>query len=366
MKPFQALYFIRHNLSRVLTVLVMVALTGLLYVGGSYLSNIEVEFLKVLDRNKDFAYVNPVNGVEESVKEAFLNEVEQDETLRLFPVGANSFQFPTVLTFTNGDNAFSYTVEDFLWVNKRAAWVEDTNLIKDNTLFVTERSAKYLGLKEGDLFTENREEATFYYGERPYTVQFMKGDSFGAFLVAEDSAENQFYHLTWSEKGDKESWGKRLIELKAKYDGVQIQTYEERYEIAKENFAINSIIFLGIIVVVTCVFFITINAVMVGIYDKRKSEFQIYKSIGIPHKKICRKVMKELVLMSTIGMVLGILLTFLIIALLNAFVYTKSGLQLYYYHPWSLGAWLICNGMILIPSIFLRLRGIGKYNSEVY
>ncbi len=365
MKPFQALYFVRHNLSRVLTVLVMVALTGLLYVGGSYLSNIEVEFLKVQDRHQDFAYVNLVTGIEESVKEEFLKEIEQDETLHLFPVGGNNFQFPTVLTFTNGDNAFSYSVEDFLWVNERTGWVEDTNLVKDNTLFVTERSAKYLGLKEGDLFTENREEAAFYYGEHPYTVQFMNGDSFGVCLVAEDSAENQFYHLTWSEKGDKESFGKRLAQLQAKYDGVQIQTYEERYERAKEMFAINSIIFLGIIVVVTCVFFITINAVLVGIYDKRKSEFRIYECIGITQKKICWKVMKELVLMSAIGMVLGILVAFLVIALLNIFVYAESGLQLYYYHPWALGSWLICNGMILVPSIFLRLRGIGRGSETV-
>ena len=155
----------------------------------------------------------------------------------------------------------------------------------------------------------------------------------------------------------------RLTQLKEKYGNIQIQTHEERYERAKENFAINSIIFLGIIVVVTCVFFITINAVLVGIYDKRKSEFQIYASIGIPKKKIGWKVIKELVLMSVIGMGLGILLSFIIIALLNIFAYAESGLQLYYYHPWSLGAWLICNVMILVPSIFLRLRGIGK-NSE--
>ena len=53
MKPFQALYFVRHNLSRVITVFIMIALTGLLYVGGSYLSNIEVEFLKVLIKSPD-------------------------------------------------------------------------------------------------------------------------------------------------------------------------------------------------------------------------------------------------------------------------------------------------------------------------
>lgn len=365
MKPFQALYFIRHNLSRVSTVLFMIALTGLLYVGGSYLSNIEVEYLKVLDREKDFAYVNLVMVDEESRKEDFLKEVSQDETLRLFPVGGNSFQFPTVLTFENGSNAFSYAVEDFLWVNERTGWVENTDLVKDNTLFLTKRYAEYLDLKEGDLFTENREEAMFYYGEYPYTVRIMKGDEFAACLVAGDSAANEFYHLTWSEKGNAEDFGKRLEELKAKYEGLQFFSYEERYERARDNFSINSVIFLSIIIVVTCVFFITINAVLVGIYDKRKSEFQIYASIGIPGKRIYRKVIKELVLMSVIGMVLGILLAFIVITVINIFVYAESGLQLYYYHPWAIGSWLVCNVMILVPSIILRLRGIGKNSGEV-
>ncbi len=360
MKPFQALYFIRHNFSRVLTVLVMVALTGLLYVGGSYLSNIEVEFLKVQDRYRDFAYVNLVVSDGEGKKEAFLEEVRQDENLKLLPVGGNDFRFPTVLTFQNGDFAFSYSTEDFLWVNKRTDWVEDISLVKENTLFLTRRYAEYLGLKEGDLFTENREEAMFYYGERPYTVRYMKGDAFGACLVAEDSAANEFYHLTWSEKGNAKDFQKRLEELEGKYSDIQIQTYTERYERAKEEFSINSVIFLSILVVVTCVFFITINAVLVGIYDKRRTEFQIYESIGIPRKMIYWKVTKELMLISGMGMLLGMLLLFVTIALLNACLFAKDGLQLYYYHPWAIGSWLICNGMILIPSIFLRLRGIGK------
>ncbi len=365
MKPFQALYFVRHNLSRVMTVFIMIALTGLLYVGGSYLSNIEVEFLKVLDRQRDFAYVNLVASGEEDEKEEFLEEVRQDESLRIFPVGGNHFQFPTVLTFENGTDAFSYTVEDFLWVNERTGWVEDTGLVEDNTLFLTERYAEYLDLRDGDLFTENREEITFYYGERPYTVRLMRGDEFAACLVAEDSADNEFYLLTWSDKGDEEGFRKSLTQLKEKYGDLQISSYEELYERGKEIFMVNSVIFISIIIVVTCVFFITINAVLVGIYDKRKSEFQIYESIGIPKSKICRKVVGELVIMSGVGMVLGLVLAFGAITLLNVFLFAKDGLHLYYYHPWALGSWLICNAMILIPSILLRLRAIDKSSGEV-
>ena len=62
MKPFQALYFVCHNLSKAVTVFIMIALTGLLYVGGSYISNIEVEFIKTYEPEADVAFVN-LNGM---------------------------------------------------------------------------------------------------------------------------------------------------------------------------------------------------------------------------------------------------------------------------------------------------------------
>ncbi|MGN1083526.1 MAG: FtsX-like permease family protein, partial [Lachnospiraceae bacterium] len=295
-----------------------------------------------------------------SQMEAFLAEVEAEETLRIFPVGGNSFSYPTTLGFRNGDYAFSYTAEDFLWVNQRMGFVADETEIEDNTLFVTEREAKYLGLTDGGLFTENRDEALFYYGERPYRVRFAQGDNFYMCLIAEDSAFNSFYHLTWSDTGSREDFREKVLELEQRYDKLKIDRYEERVEKLENSFEINSVIFVSIIVVVTCVFFITINAVFVGIYDKRKPEFVIYESIGIPRRRIYKKIVGELLLITGIGMATGIALAFLAITLLNLFVYEKSGLQLYYYHPWSLTAWLVCNIMILLPSILLRLRGVAK------
>lgn len=366
MEPFQALYFVRHNLRRIATVLVMVALTGLLYVGGSYLSNIEVEFLKETDRYREFAYVNLVSSaIEDSLKKEILNEIAEDETLKLIPVGGNDYRFPTVMSFENGDYAFSYTAEDFLWINERTGWVKDTEKVKENTLFVTKRYGEYLKLKEGELFEQNREEATFWYGEKPYTIQYMEGDCFGVCLIAEESAGNMFYLLTWSDKGEEQQFWKRVGELEEKYEDISIETYEERYEMAKENFAINGLIFISIIVVVVCVFFITINAVLVGIYDKRKSEFQLYEAIGIPRRKVKGKVVRELLLINGIGMVFGVVLIVAAIAFLNLFVYRGTGLHLYYYHPWALWSFLICNGMILFPSIVLRLRWIAKNRETV-
>ncbi|MBR6664702.1 MAG: ABC transporter permease [Lachnospiraceae bacterium] len=365
MKPFQAMYFVRHNLSKVMTVFIMIALTGLLYVGGSYISNIEVEYLKTYEPEKDVAFVN-LNGMStEQGKDAFLEEVRRDESLQLIPVGVNGFQFPTVLAFINGNSSFCYSKEDFLWRNQRMGWVEDSSLVEENTLFVSERYATYLGVKEGDLYSDNSEKLSLYFGEGPYEVHIMEGDGFGNILISNECLTNEYYQLTWSDKGSREVFESRVAELKEKYKEIDINTHAERVKRARENFEINAVIFLSIMVVVTCVFFITINAVLVGIYDKRKSEFQIYESIGIPKSKIRRKVVGELVIMSAVGMVLGLALAMGMITLLNVCIFAKDGLQLYYYHPWALGSWLICNAMILIPSILLRLRAIHKSSGEV-
>ncbi|MBR3826059.1 MAG: ABC transporter permease [Lachnospiraceae bacterium] len=365
MKPFQAMYFVRHNLSKVMTVFVMIALTGLLYVGGSYISNIEVEYLKTYEPETDVAFVN-LNGMStEQGKDAFWEEVSKDESLRILPVGVNQFQFPTVLTFINGNSSFCYSVEDFLWRNQRMGWIKDTSLVKENTLFLTERYATYLGLKEGDLYKDTSEKLSLYFGEGPYEVHIMEGDGFGNILISEECLTNEYYQLTWSDKGSREVFESRVAELKEKYKEIDINTHAERIKKAKDTFEINALIFLSVMVVVTCVFFITINAVLVGIYDKRKSEFQIYESIGIPKSKIRRKVVGELVTMSSGGMILGFIFAVLAITLLNVCLFAKDGLQLYYYHPWALGSWLICNAMILIPSILLRLRAIAKSSGEV-
>lgn len=365
MKPFQAMYFVRHNLSKVMTVFIMIALTGLLYVGGSYISNIEVEYLKTYEPEADVAFVNLIGLTAEQGKDAFLEEVRGDESLRIFPVGVNQFKFPTVLTFTNGNSSFCYSVEDFLWRNQRMGWVKDTTLVKENTLFLTERYATYLGLKEGDLYDEKREEITFSYGQRPFTVHIMEGDYLGIITISKECLKNEYYQLTWSDKGSPDAFETRVAELKEKYKEIDINTHAERVKRARETFEINAVIFLSIMVVVTCVFFITINAVLVGIYDKRKSEFQVYESIGISKSQIRRKVIGELVIMSGVGMILGFVLAFGAITLLNVCIFAKDGLQLYYYHPWALGSWLICNVMILIPSILLRLRAIHKSSGEI-
>lgn len=366
MSPFLAVYFVKHNMRRMAVVFAMIGLTALLYVGGSYLSNIAVENKAETSLMKNYAYVfDRGDDTDGSERERFLKAMEESSEYHVMTVGSNSFLYPTMLGFQNGDTAFGYTVEDFLWVNAREKWVSDTDRIADNTLIVSKREAEYLGLSDGGLFTKNREEATFYWGERPYRVVVSDTlEEFFCCLVAEDCAQNQLYLLTFGEASDVEKFQKDVEALKLRFPDLHFNTHQDRMENLNKAFAINRVIFISIIVVVSCVFFITINAVLVGIYEKRKNEFILYHCIGIPKRAAYQKVTAELVLITAVGMGIGIVLAFLAIFLFNAFVYRGTGLRMYYFHPWSICSFLICNACVLFPSILLRCRMVKKIGKE--
>lgn len=366
MNPFDALYFLKNNGKKMAIVLMMIALTALLYVGGSYLSNIEVESLAASRQMKNWTFVySNVDDSDGAQMAEVMKILEQDTKYRLMAVGGNSYCYPTTLGFQNGQDAISFTEEDFRWLNKREHLISDESKIADNTLILSKREAEYLGISDGDLFTENREEALFRYGERPYRVVISDTlDNFFCCLIANDSALNDFYILTFTEEADEEELLSYADKLKREYPGLVVNTDHDREVNLRNAFAINKVIFLSIIAVVTCVFFVTINAVLVGIYEKRRSEFTLYHSIGIPEKKICRKVAKELALITLIGMLLGIALAFLVISILNLTVYRGTGLRLYYNDSWSIVSFLICNACILFPSVLLRIRMVKKIGKE--
>lgn len=365
MKPFGALKFCTSNPGRVLTLVAMIMLTGLLYVGGSYLTNIEVETIKVLDVYRDFTYIKPKSGdLEAEYMAKFLQETRSNPSVRIIPAGGNEFRYPTTFGFSNGDTAWCFTPEDFIWVNERLSLVNSATGLESDTLILSQREAKYLKLSESDIFEKNRDEACFYYGSRPYKIRLTSKDAFFACLLSEEAATSNWYMASFTTPQDEEAYKVWEASLQEKYPQLRITTGESRLVDCERYFDVNRFIFLSIITVVSCVFFITINAVLVGIYEKRKNEFLLYSRIGIPRKKVYGKVIRELLLISGTGMVLGFLLSMGSITFINRFLYLNQGLQLYYYHPWSLWSWLICNALILLPSMILRLRFVRLCEKE--
>lgn len=361
MKPFSAFYFTWKNRVKVLTVVIMIGLTSLLYIGGSYLTNIEVEYFKTIEFYKDFAYV--FDNSEEAQNEIDQMKVDCEasgDTIKCMPAGGNDLRFPTTLGFKNSCTLWSFTLEDFLWINKRVHFLEDTSKLEDNTLIVTEREATFLGVQDGGEYKESTEKLSMYYGDLPYHVRTSQKDGFMGILVAKESASNETYIVTWGEHGNKEDFAIWKKEFLQKYPNLTVNTYEKRYQEGKDAFSINRLIFISIIVMVTCVFFITINAVLVGIYEKRKHEFLLYRYIGIPLRRIYWKVTSELLLITGMGMLLGLILSIITITLLNKLLYEPMGLHLYHLHPWSVYSWLTCNILIITPSILFRLRAIRK------
>lgn len=366
MNPFQASYFIKNNGKKVAIVLIMLTLISMLYVGGSYLSNIYVEAEAVNDRMKDWAWVAVSSGdLSVEALQEFMADMEKNPDYRIMKTGSNHLYYPTTLGFTNGQSMASFTLENFLWMNQREHYLSDTGRVADNTIILSARAAEYLNLKDGDLFTENREELIVRVGTAPYTV--LVSDEIAEFfcvVVTEDASTTGVCLLTYSDSSNAEKFAASLTDLKKQYPKVYMNTYAERVVQLKSAFAINNLIFVSIILVVTCVFFITINAVLVGIYDKRKNEFVLYRSIGIPEKAIYGKITKELVLMTVIGIIAGLIVSMLVIFLLNALVYRGTGLHLRYCHFWCVTSFFLCHLCILLPSLALRIRMVKKIEKE--
>lgn len=365
MKPFHALYYCKKNLKKILTVILMICLSGLLYVGGSYLTNIEEVALDVVSRYQDFSFVfQSVNDTDDSAMQTFLNETNQDQRLSVIRMGSGHFDYPTTLGFKNGSDVWCFTPEDFSLINERLSLSVPDTLIKENSLILSEKEARYLGVKDGEEYKNSSEKLYFYYGTGTFTIHTVKNKTFFGALITPEAEDSNMFMVTYHEKADQEYFKEWNEHFKEKYPAMNINPFENRFENVKKNFEVNKLIFLSIIIVVTCVFFITINAVLVGIYEARKNEFLLYHKIGISMKRIYGKIIAELTTIAIIGLISGFLLSSLCITILNRFVYYDNGLELSYFHPWSVVSFLSCNMLILIPSILFRIRAVKRADRE--
>lgn len=151
-----------------------------------------------------------------------------------------------------------------------------------------------------------------------------------------------------------------MNDLVVKYDKLMIYTSDNQLEDLKLNFAINDVFFVSVIILLSIVYIITTNAALVGLYDRRTSEFELYHSLGIPKKHIQKKVISEILLMNGIGIIICFVLSITTIFLLNYFVFESSGLRMRYYAPLALVATVISDIVIIVICMILRLRMISK------
>ena len=111
-----------------------------------------------------------------------------------------------------------------------------------------------------------------------------------------------------------------------------------------------------IVILLSIILAVTINAAFVGMYQRRNFEFAVYRAIGISKKRIVGKIVGELVLLDLGTLTLGGLVFFLALYLFNNLVLYPAGKYLTYFHPLALVGLVLCNVTILVPLIVTRCR----------
>ncbi len=365
MNPFSARYYLKQNRGRVAKIIFMISMLALVYVGGLYLTNISEEAKSIEQERRDFVEIrqtfDDTDGKQMNDLVAYLMS---SDDIEVFDVRTNFYRYKTMLGFTNGYRAYVFSAEDFHRFNERLQIISSDTEIPNNTVILSEKEAKYLKVEDGGLLTYDTEKFDAYYGEGPFHVITYPGKAFSAYFVSEDTSSTDYYLITW--KGSsKVDFLQRVEGLRKQYDKVMFITYKDAMRELQKNFDINNIIYYSIIAILSVVFAITTNAVLVGLYDKRKQEFVFYQGIGIRKNSIYKKVASEILCMNGIGLMIGVVFSILTVSLLNEFIYHKDGISMAYYHPTAFLATILCELAILIPGIGLRIRNISKEIRDV-
>jgi ABC-type antimicrobial peptide transport system permease subunit len=340
---------------------------ALLYVGGLYLTNISEEAYAIKDELKEFVTIRDTYSDTDAEQiQAFAKQIQESDIVEIYPVYLNYYRFKTMLGFTNGDAAYVFTKEDFQRFNTKMHLITEDVELAENTILLSEKEAAYLDVKDGGLLESDRsEDLSTRIGKYPFQVVTFPREAFSAYFISEDAATAGNYLITWKEESKRSEFLQLVEELKLRYDKLDFTTYQDGIDELHANFSVNNLVYYSMMVIVAIVFAITTNAVFVGIYDKRKHEFALYQGIGIPKKKIYRKVATEILCMNGMGLLLGAGFSFLVIRLLNDLEFSQNGLSMWYYHPMAMMATVCCDLAILIPGIGLRIRKISKDIKDV-
>lgn len=151
-----------------------------------------------------------------------------------------------------------------------------------------------------------------------------------------------------------------------KYPNMTFKSHERLVNDVKDIFEMFYLIYYAICFVVTLVIAVTLNAIFVGAYNKRKFEFSVYKAIGFSKKEINKKIISEILLINFIGLISAAILTVLSLLIINVIILYPQGMWMNYFHKTSMIVAMLCDIAIIVPVIFFRLRKIKKYDVTEY
>ena len=374
MNPFSVFTYIKRNRARAASIILMLACTAIVFMGGMYIDNIGDVF--------NYAYEDPsqyaicfANGNNNDIKEEVNEFLNDQETL--LPESAKTHinidvvyaDYKSIMGFNNGISVpIMLSKEDFeTFIRLTDVLPKDLEL-EDGELVISEMLANNWGVKEGDVIRSD-DESSHINLSADMTIKKilpLKGMQIYGW-----SDKMQIYGTmilpTTEEHAD--TLTKDLNDLRntirEKYPHVEVYTNESIIQTGKDQIEILSYFFFIVLIVVAVVFAITLNATFAAMYDKRKYEFSIYKALGFSKGKLFTKVLGELLAMDLVGLLFGSVICFVVINILNETLW-EQGLRFIRPSVMGIVGTIICNVAIIIPVVYSNMRRIRKYDVTVY
>lgn len=357
MKPFSPLYFIKENKSRCILLMFMIFLGWGVYLGGLYASNPYDNWKLPIAMYDEMALISPSDTEEENDLEynLFCEMLRDNDNVTVLPLGQEGgFNWKTIMGFESGYFSFTFSnVEDFKIFCHYMNIDCDYSNLKNGSMIMSQRFANNQKLNIGDMidkdFAENILDAytlDALTNEDGYTLYFIndKPEDFPSSLVFGNGITgNELYELIYNTQKEH-----------------QVFVHDTLKSRLKEQFETFNMIYYFIILFLSLILAVTINAAFVGMYQRRNFEFAVYRAIGIPKWQIVGKLVGELLWMDFISLVIGGGIFFLGLYLFNNLMLYPAGLYLRYFHPTALFGLVLCNVTILLPLIATRCRQILK------
>lgn len=351
LRPFSPLYFIRENKARCFLLMFMIFLGFGCYLGGLYMSNPSDNWERYFQYCDEMVNVRPAADDEDlSEFHAFLEELDQSGKVIILQLGIQEgFMWQSIMGFEAGWATTTFlSVEDFRTFCEYHGIQCDFDGLGDKSLIISDMLARNMGLKMGDQVSRETHENVY----SRYTVrEITQEDGYFQYYINRDA--DKYHGRLILGKGIS---GQELHDL-VRFIGEEyhISLYEVKEEITSQ-FAIFNSIYLFIVLLLSIILAVTINAAFVGMYQKRNYEFAVYCAIGIGRGAIVKKLVEELLWMDLFALVLGGGVSFLGLYLFNNLVLYPSGKYLRYFHPMALVGLALCNVMVILPLTVTRCR----------
>lgn len=357
MKPFSAVYFIKENKKRCLLLMMMIFLSFGVYLGGLYVTNPLDNWQLCINYYDNLVTINRNSSDNENFGR-FIQEVEKEGKTTVLPMGRyNGFFWETIMGFESGPCTFTFcSVEDFKTYCSYMDIECDFDALKNGSMIMSEKFAKNKGFDIGKKIDGN--DYTMIYSEftldaitkeEGYTLYFISDEygMEGAMILGNTIKGTELYSYVYG--------------LQAQLDDVKgVYIYPGLRQEVEMQFESFNIIYIFIVILLSVILAITINAAFVGMYQRREFEFSVYRAIGISKKRIIGKLAGELLLIDVIALAMGTGIVLVGLYLLNNMVLYPIGKYLNYFEPLALYNMILCNVIIIVPLIITRCRKMLK------